>query len=169
MAPLDFSTVIAFLLPGFVTFYSMTYLSPRASEIIAASISKDASAGALLLLVLFSLVAGVVVSAFRGLVLDSLQFKTGVDKPTLDYSKLTSEHTLNAFKEAIANTYRFSQFYGNMLVAMVLLLAGKCRSNFDPKREWLVYSILTITIIVLFCSHRKQLDQTYKTLAKILS
>ena len=169
MAPLDFTTVIAFLLPGFVTFYSLIYVSPRASELIAASLSKDASAGVLLVLVLFSLAAGVVVSAFRGLALDWVQFKTGINKPTLDYSKLTDEHTLNAFNEAIANTFRFSQFYGNMFVAMALLLAGKCWSGFDPKNEWLVYSVLAITIVVLFCSHRRQLDQTYKRLAQILS
>lgn len=168
MAPLDFSSVIAFLLPGFVTFYSLIYFPPRASEVIVASLSRDASAGTLLLLVLFSLAAGVVVSAFRGLVLDGLQFKTGVNKPTLDYSKLINEHTLKAFNEAIANTYRFSQFYGNMLVAMVLLLAGRCWSHFDWN-EWIIYTILVITIFVLFLSHRRQLDQTYKQLAQILS
>jgi len=174
MAPLDFGTldfgtVIAFLLPGFVTFYSLIFVSPRASELVTASLTKDASAGILLFLMLSSLATGVVVSAFRALFVDWLQFKTGVKKPDLDFSKLTEEHTLKAFNEAIANTFRFSQFYGNLLVGIVLLLAGKCWSKFDLTNEWLVYSILVITIMVLFLSHRRALDQTYKTLEKILS
>jgi hypothetical protein len=111
--PLDFSHLIAFLLPGFVQFYSLIYISPRASQIVNTCLTKDAGAGAWLVLIFFSLAAGVMVGAFRSLVLDWIQIHTGIVKPKLDYSKLSDQSKLAVFNEAIANTYRFAQFYGN--------------------------------------------------------
>ena len=170
MAPLDFSSVIAYLLPGFVAFYSLIFVSTRASELIAQALSKDeSSTGVILILTLFSLASGVVVSAFRGLVLDDLQFKTGVTKPTLDFSRLAEEGKLNAFNEAIANTYRFAQFYGNMAVSVVLVLIGRLMQDEKPQEDLRIYVVFCLTIVVLFLSHRKQLEQTYSTLGKILS
>jgi len=169
ITPLDFSNVIAFLLPGFVAFYSLIYISPRASEIIEVSFSKESNMGILFVLVLFSLAAGLILSAFRSLILDWIQFKTGVDSPDLDHSKLKNKDTLTAYNEAINNTYRFSQFSGNMLIALILLLAGKLFTYSGSSNQYLVYFILVITIIVLFLSHRYALKDTYVTLAKILS
>lgn len=82
--PLDFSNLIAFLLPGFVGFYSLTYFSSRAAELFSAGISEDGNAGIWIAVTLFSLTAGVIVSAVRVLFLDALQFRTGVSKRDLD-------------------------------------------------------------------------------------
>ena len=169
MAPLDFSHVIAFLLPGFVAFYALIYVSPRASELVTACLAMDTGAGVWLMLLLFSLAAGIVVSAFRALAVDNLQFFTGVQKPNLDYSKLTNENTLGVFNEAIANTYRFAQFYGNMLVSVVLLLLAKLWFSSDILDQWLVFAVMSLAVLVLFIAHRSQLDETYKKLGQILT
>ena len=167
IAPLDFSNVIAFLLPGFVAFYSLGYISPRVSQILEASLRGDAGAGVILILILFSLTAGIVVGAARSLVLDWLQFKTGVSKPALDYSKLAEENTLAAFNEAIANTYRFAQFHGNMFISMLMLAASKFWFRLNLA-QWPLYVMLGTTLVILFFAHRRQLGQTYEKLGQLI-
>ena len=93
IAPLDFSNVIAFLIPGFVSFYALKYFSPPISEIIEKSLSDNSNAGVLLVLLLFSLGIGIIVSAFRSLTLD----KIFITFPSLDYSKLADEKNLVVF------------------------------------------------------------------------
>ncbi len=168
VAPLDFSLLIAFLLPGFVTFYALGYVSATTASLIEKSVEGSADLGVGLFVILYSLAAGVVISAIRAQILDVLQRKTGVPTATLNYAKLKDESTLKAFKEAIANTYRFSQFYGNMFISLVLLIAVKYQSLTSLKSEPFLFVLLLGTAVVLFISHRRELRDTYLLLHEIL-
>jgi|GEM_PF-5490614 len=169
MARLDFSNFFAFLLPGFVAFYSLVPVSSRASELVAAIVSNDASAGVMLVVVLFSLAAGVVIGAFRSQVLDEIQFQTGVNRPGHENPKRSNEPALPAFDEANADTCRVTQFYGNMLIATFMLLAGTVYAGGDLQNKWLAYLILILTVSVLFLAHRKQLTQTCRNAGPVPS
>ena len=157
IAPLDFSHVIAFLLPGFVALFSLNYVSPMVARIVEGSLSGESDLGVVFVLILFSLAAGIVVSAARSLILDKLQFCTGIEKPSLDYAKLTDKETRAAFDESIANTYRFAQFYGNLFIAMSMLTITTVSFG-SSKLHWSLYVTLLATLLVLFFAHRGQLE-----------
>jgi hypothetical protein len=169
MSGLDFSTVIAFLLPGFVGVYALSYVSPRIADLFEALLSKDSSTGASLLLVFASLAAGVLIGGVRNLVLDQLQFATGVERRKLRYASLANPDVLTAFKEAIAATYRFAQFYGNMAVALGLFIALKTwRSASSPRNHIPLLALGLLAFAVMVVRHRQSLAETYARLGDIL-
>lgn len=169
LAPLDFSHVIAFLLPGFVAVYALGYLSPRTGELISLSFSADAGIGPVFVLMVASLVLGVGLSALRTLALDRVQHWTGVTRPDLDFSQLKCEQTRAAFSEAVANTYRYAQFYGNTMLAVVCLALAKLYNDRSWAGQAGLYFALILGAVILFCAHRAQLKDTYRTSRQILS
>lgn len=169
LGPLDFGSVIAYLLPGFLAFFALSYTSPRVAELLEQSFNKDGGIGVELAIVLFSLTAGVVISAFRAQILDELHQRTGVERRDLDYSKLANKETLAAFNEAISNTYRFSQFYGNSFVALTFLSLQKLIVTANLQKDWAIIVVMIVSLLVLFFAHRNQLRETYKALSQILS
>ena len=64
-----------------------------------------------------SAAAGMTVSAVRWAVLDSILHRTGLSRPIWDDSKLSER--LPAVEFLVENYYRYYQFYGNTLVAML--------------------------------------------------
>ena len=168
-SPLDFGQLIAYLVPGFVAFYAITNISPEAKTVFDLSLKPDTGVSAELGIGLFSIGAGIIVSAIRDLALDPIQFKTGVNKPTLDWSKLSDANVHAAFREAINNTYRFAQFYGNMFVAFFILIGFRIYRSILVENGWPTTIIFIVALVCLFIAHRKQLGQTYETLSKILT
>ncbi len=170
LAPLDFSLVIAFLLPGFVSLYALSVVSPRISALMAALTGKEGSLGTSLAVLLAALAAGVMMSGVRALLIDPLQHWTGVTKPELKYRALTDAAVLGAFKEAVANVYRFSQFHGNMFVALLLLTVLKFGPEPSSIRTQPVLFALSVSgAVILFFSHRRSLSDTYSRLTDILT
>lgn len=92
-----------------------------------------------------------------------------ISRRTLDYSKLSNADTLSAFNQAIANQYRFAQFYGNTCLAVLLLLVARVAFSPWSWADWNVLLVAVATVVVLFLAHRKQLSDTYATLERILS
>jgi hypothetical protein len=171
LSPLDFGLFMAYILPGFVAVFALTYISPWARQVFNLVLSKDSSVGATFIIFLAALAIGIIVSALRGLVLDAIQFKSGVSRlPQINLGKIRDPNVLSAFKEAINNVYRFSQFYGNMAVALTMLLAFKFIIAGDSiASSWAVFTCLVITIVALVVSHRRQLKETYVAMSKILA
>lgn len=166
---LDFGTIIAYLLPGFLGFYGLRYISPAIDNLIELSYSKDGGIGVEISVILFSLSAGVIISAIRANLLDLIQEKTGVGTPNLNYSKLSNDNVLKVYEAAISNTYRFAQFYGNTFVAMSFLLGAKIYSSANILESWEIIIIMLVALIILFIAHRSQLSSTYSILKEILS
>src|SRR5690348_4153515 len=124
-ASIDFALVLAYLLPGFVGVFALTYVSDWVKQLFNALLNKDASFGAAFIISLAAVAVGVTISAVRGLVLDELQYLLRTTRPPSSYEALKDANVLSAFKEAINNTYRYAQFYGNMAIALVMLVISK--------------------------------------------
>ena len=169
LAPLDFATSIAYLLPGFLAIFGLRYVSPQVRAMFSASFSEGGGFGLEVAILLFSLTAGIVVGAVRALLLDKVHALTGVRRPDLDYSKLKDKETRNAFKEVISNRYRFAQFYGNTLVALMFFGALRVASYDSPPLSRWVSVLLAGALLVLFVQHRRSLAETYTDLKKVLS
>ena len=84
LSPISFTDAIAFLFPGFVMLYALRYVSPFVATSLDAVLAADTSEGALALLLIVSLIAGMLVSVLRAQLLDTFHQKTGVGEPDLD-------------------------------------------------------------------------------------
>jgi hypothetical protein len=122
LAPFNFGVLIAFLLPGFTATYALSYVSPRIRQLIDSLSKGEAALGPSLLLLAISLVSGLVISAFREYVLEALHRLTGLKTTPLSHAALKDPDRFKVFQETIENRYRYSQFYGNLFLSLVLLI-----------------------------------------------
>ena len=134
----NFGLLIAYVLPGFVSLCGMAELSPVVKNwLVTGSMTNHTAptVGGFLYLTLASVAAGMTVSTFRWAVIDRLHHATGIKRPKWNDAVL--QEKLDAFEALVENHYRYYQFYANMVVALVLLLAarlavsGRCISQFD--------------------------------------
>lgn len=166
---LDFGILIAFFLPGFVSLYALSNMSSRVAEVFKAVLLKDQALGASFLILVASLVAGIVTSSFRELTLDWLHNKTGASIRQLNYRTLAAGNQLEVFREAINNTYRYYQFYGNTLIALIFL--GVLRyvfAGFSVYQELVLFIVNIIAVLALFIRSRQARQSTDSILGQIL-
>lgn len=113
-----FGPLVAYLLPGFFTLIALSRYSVELRIWIGTPAENSPTVGGFLYATLASIAAGMVISAARWLLLDTLHHQTGIQRPDLEFSRL--QRNLAAFQAAVENHYRFYQFYGNTLVAAML-------------------------------------------------
>jgi len=166
---LDFGLFIAYLVPGFVAFYALTYFSLEVSDVFTSSLAPHSGITAELGIGLFSIGAGIIVSALRDMALDKIQICTSSINTEIDYSKLADKDKMEAFKGVIENLYRYTQFYGNMFVSLLVLIGARLFSAPQSAILTAVNILLLVALIVLFIAHRRSLGQTYLRIGQILS
>lgn len=111
---LDFGTVIAFVAPGFIGLYALSYHVSTAKTWLDAASNKEQSVGVFLMVLLASIAIGLVISGVRQLVIDSLLCSSrlgrfALPKHSLDWSKITDKNLrlLNAIRDGYYWYYQF--------------------------------------------------------------
>lgn len=117
----NFGLLIAYVLPGFVALWGLSYFLPPIHAWLAAAPDHAPSIGGFLYATLASIAAGVTLSAVRWLLIDTLHHRTGVPVPDWDYAQLAAK--LDAFESIAEDHYRYYQFYANMLVGIAVAYA----------------------------------------------
>ena len=105
--------------------------------------------GGFLYLTIASIACGMVVSAVRWAVVDTLHHITGLPLPPLDFSKLGSN--VEAFNLLIEIHYRHYQFNANMLVATAIAYMSY-RIKHPATVIWLDVGFVLLEIIFLAAS-----------------
>lgn len=95
----NFGLIIAYILPGFLCLAGVSRFSPMVAGWMSVAPSAAPTLGGFLYVALGSLGAGMLVSAFRWLIIDTLHHKTGLSLPNLDFSRL--QNNLEAFELAV--------------------------------------------------------------------
>src|ERR1039457_2421302 len=121
-----FGVIIAFLLPGFLLLWGLSYSRPELATWLITMSSKDAPViGSFLYATIASLALGLLISAVRGAIVDRFFYHlTGLQSPNINSSKLKDKETLAAFTAAIENHYRYYQYYANSVVAIAAAFAS---------------------------------------------
>jgi hypothetical protein len=115
---LGFGLLIAFTLPGFIVLAGLAPFSPMVAGWLQPLGGAETSFGAPLYAMLVAITIGMIVSCFRWLLLDEVLLRwTGVQRPVWDDDRL--EERLAAFSFLVEAHYRFAQFYGNTLLAVI--------------------------------------------------
>jgi hypothetical protein len=121
----NFGFLIAYILPGFISLWGISYFSPtvRAWLVSSSSATSAATVGGFLYITLASVGAGLTVSTVRWAFIDRLHALTGIRRPRWNDAML--QDRLAAFEALVENHYRYYQFYSNMLVALLLVVAAR--------------------------------------------
>ncbi len=161
----NFGLLIAFILPGFVALAGASYFSPTIAGWMTVAPQADPSVGGFLYVALGSLAAGMIASAFRWLVIDTLHHRRGLQPPTLDFSRL--QENLAAFELAVEHNYRHYQFYANMIPATLFYsVADQIQGG-----RWTVPSLICLTVLeaVLWVTSGDCLRRYYQRTSQLLA
>jgi hypothetical protein len=160
----NFGLLIAYVLPGTVTLTGIGAFSPTVRGWLTDSSPSGPSIGGFLFVTLASVAAGMTGSAVRWVVIDRLHHWTGVVKPHWDDSKLPER--LEAFEAIVEAHYRYYQFHGNSLIALIFSYA-MWRSSL---KDWPAWSDLGISLLaaIFFAVSRDNLRRYYSRTAVLL-
>ena len=164
---INFGLLIAYFLPGFMGLYALRPFSQSVNEWFVAIVDKDKTVGASFLLLASSLVVGLIISACRDILLDRLHYVTGVTEERFAYGKFSDPNKMALLEGLIANKYRFYQFYGNTMVASLLLLLSNLR-RIEICTNKLGLSINFGVVVLLFCASREALMDMFNTYQGII-
>ena len=164
----NFGLVIAYLLPGFVALWGVSYFSPTVEGWIAASQQGAPTVAGFMYVTLASLAAGVTVSAVRWAIIDHLHHATGVVPPVWKFANL--EDKLQGYLALIENHYRYYQFYSNMFIAVAFSFSARCVCNGQAFRSqlWPAAGFLILESVLLAGS-RDTLRKYYTRTQQLLS
>lgn len=166
--PLNFGLIVAYLVPGFVVLWGAAYHSPTIRSWLLASPQQAPTVGGLVYATLASLAAGMIVSAFRWALIDTVHHRTGIRMPAWDFSLLHEK--LDAYQLLVEFHYRYYQFFANILIASVFsYLAYRCAPE-GSQAPWTALDIgFAVVCVVLFFTSRDALQKYYRRAGELLS
>jgi hypothetical protein len=163
----NFGLVIAYVVPGFVALWGVARFSPTVASWIAASQATAPTVAGFLYVTLGSLAAGLIVSAVRWALVDTLHHATGVRQPNWEFANL--DERLCGFLALVENHYRYYQFFGNTFIAA----AFTYRANLIAEGRqiwrdgWAAFAFVILEII-LFIGSRDTLRKYYSRAERLL-
>jgi hypothetical protein len=171
----NFGVLIAFLLPGFILLWSLSFSWPEIGFWFKSTDSDSPTVGNFLYATLASLAIGLLISAIRWFFVDHLlsfcggqvNALSGLRRPDLDLSSLSNKDVLAAYNGAVENHYRYYQYYSNTLVAEIIGFGSYAyaRSALFSRLSILVGFI---SLILLFASG-DSLSKYYRAASQILN
>lgn len=145
----NFGLLIAYLLPGSVALWGVSYHSEIVEAWLRSAPPDAPTVGGFLYATLASTALGLVVSAVRWAILDRAFAWAGVRPTDWDFALLSER--LAAFETIVAYHYSYYQFYANTFVAVAFSALAFLRS--DEARPvqagWFLASVLAVEIILL--------------------
>jgi hypothetical protein len=154
----NFGLVIAYLLPGFVALWGVSYFSATIRDWLGSTSSDTPTVGGFLYVTVASLTAGLIISAVRWVIVDSIHHVTGVRNPRWDFSTLRNR--VEAFEMLVSGHFRYHQFYAGMLVAVDFVYVARIIAY---GRSWPIWSTIGFVLlsIVLLVASRDALGKYY--------
>lgn len=120
----NFGLLIAYLLPGFIVLWGLSYSSPTvAAWLSPPALDGAATIGGFLYVTLASVVAGLTASTVRWAIIDTIHHRTGIPRRTWNFARLQKHY--EAYTMLEHNHYRFYQAYANMAVALFFLFNAR--------------------------------------------
>lgn len=156
----NFGILVAYILPGFFVVLSTSPFSETLSFWLGKTSACSPSLGGFLFIGLGSLAAGLVASTFRWLILDSIHHRTGIRSVEWDFGKL--REGFEAFEFVVESSYRYYQFYGNMLVAVIYCwCCARINNGLGDRLFEPLDAVVALINVVLFLGSRDTLRKYY--------
>jgi hypothetical protein len=163
----NFGLVIAYVVPGFVALWGLSYLSGSLRLWLVGAQAGGPNVGSFLYVLLASVALGLTASAVRWAVLDTVHHMTGIAAPHWNDAKL--HERLEAFEALVDNHFRYYQFYGHMLVAGTLAYAAWRLSPESASTPWGPTEAGFLFLVAVFAAgSRDALRRYYSRTATLL-
>ncbi len=159
----NFGLIIAYLVPGFTAVWSAAFHFETVAGWLGTQ--DGPQVGGLLLITLASVAAGMILSALRWAVVDTLHHVTGIRGGRFDDSMLTER--LSSYVWIVENHYRYHQFYGQMLLALVFAHVMWRTSGVAPSGIAIDLCLVGVDL-VLFAGSRNALQRYYRRTESLL-
>lgn len=148
----NFGFIIAYLAPGFILLIGIGFHSTTVDTWLT---GNDGTAmitvGGFLFSTLAAVIAGLLCSTLRWLVLDTIHHWTGLRRPDWNYRKL--QENLGAYALLEENHYRYYQFYGNGLIAWTIsYVSWRVGDKWAYLIHWSDALFLAISLLLFFGS-----------------
>lgn len=164
----NFGVVIAFLLPGFLFLWGLSYSSNEVALWLARIGNQEGqTVGGFLYVTLASLASGLLISAIRWLVIDHALWGLGISGDKINFANLSQQNVFAAFQGVVENHYRYYQYYSNTLVAIVLAFAIYVKWGRE-KLSISIYISALLIVVTLFLASRDSLKKYYDRAKQIL-
>jgi hypothetical protein len=163
IAPINFGLIIAYFLPGTVTVYGLRYVSPHVDALWSTLERGPIVVGPLIVIGVLALAVGLIVSSFREVVLEPILRFTGVPETITKYDKIANAERRDLFFQIVENVYRYEQFYGNMLLSILLFSVLRYCVGYAPivqtRSDLAAFVALLGSLAVLFVATRRALAE----------
>ena len=156
---LDFGISIAYVAPGFIVLLALSAHSPSIQTWFSNQAAGAPTVGGFLFGSLASLCVGLTLSTLRWLLLDRVHHRS-IPPPSWDFDQL--QDRIDGFQFAVENHYRYYQFYGNSLMAFLLVMMfPKCLAGIIPGGPWAQRFVLAAISLLFFFASRDALRKYY--------
>jgi hypothetical protein len=162
----NFGLLIAFLLPGFMVLWGVSYFSETVRFWLSGA-DTTPTVGGFMFVTLASVAAGVTVSTVRWAVLDTIHSWTGLPQPTWDFSRL--QDNVGAYNVLNDIHYKFYQFHGNALIALILVYAARRIHEGIFTTPFGLFDLgFVILSVILFVGSRDTLRKYFARVSQLL-
>jgi hypothetical protein len=158
--PGHFGLLIVCVIPGFTALHGLPAPSAALAPPSLSGCGADATIAGFLFGSVEAITAGLIVSAVRWLVIDTLHHATGLRRPDLDFASFGAN--VPALEFLVRNHYWYYQFYANMVVAFAY--AGATLPQVRGTSAW-AYAMLAILFLL---ASRDALRKFYDRAARLL-
>lgn len=163
----NFGLVIAYILPGFTVVWGLGFVSPTVASWLNASQQAAPAVAGLLVVTVATLASGLVVSAVRWAIVDTIHHRTGIPAPDWEFANL--QDRLSGFLAIVENHYRYYQCYANMFVAIPMAGAAYLASATCSRAAIACFLLALLCLeAILFLSSRDALRKYYRRAERLL-
>lgn len=163
----NFGIAIAYLLPGVIALWGVSFISETVRGWFGAAPESTATIGGFLDVTLASLALGLLISVLRWGIIDTVHHLTGVRQPHWNFADLGRD--FHVFQGLVENHYRYYQFFGGALIAAVICYAtARFRLNWAPAFFGWPDVAFVLTIVLLFAGSRDSLKKYYRRTENLL-
>jgi len=162
----QFGLIVAYVLPGFIALAGIAPVLPAVATWLRPVAAGDIGLGPPVYIVLTATAIGLFLSCFRWLSIDQIHYWTGVRHPAWDDRQLPS--ALGGFDYLVQNHFRYYEFCGNTLVAVVWAYGLNRRMGTLPFLGAGTDLGMLIVSAVLFTASRDALAKYYTRTGRLL-
>lgn len=146
----NFGLVIAYLLPGLVSLWGISYFSETVRFWLTTGDVASPTVAGFLYVTLAAFTAGLTLGAIRTVTVDALHHATGVARPELDFSEFQGKFW--AYNQLVESHYCFYQFYAHMCLAVPALFAAQLVASGEATDRWSLAGGLVLELVLLAVS-----------------
>ena len=149
----SFGLLIAYLLPGLVGLYGLSFWAPPLQTAFGIFLTSESNVGLFLIIVLAALVVGLLAHGVRWLIFEVLFSSSTYRLDPSVYAHLSGERKLTAFRTAIDEFSRYHQWWGGVAVVGPIGFVGWLVGGGFSNLKWTskVSSIVLFALLETLC------------------